>query len=458
MYKKMTNAIKFFLTLVFFQLTGYAQNKIDISIDYACFSSGDSLSRLELYYNLYPASRQITNRFEFVNACLAVVLNDTSNKQIFSKSYKIDSKIAEDSSVHRSLAGQLKYFVKPGKYILLAYLIDRNNTDVISDTSKLIVTVPAFNSREFFISGIELADQILESTDTTSLFYKNTFEVTPNPGLVYGTRLPVVFYYCELYNLMSNIGVSELKMETVIFDARNNPVLKKTILIPRMQDNIVQTGFMNVSKLSPGSYTFTIILVDSIKKIARVQSKKIFIYSPEKTFVRTSVIGEDDYMASEFGVYNEDELDEVFARSKYIAGREEIQKWDKLAGAEAKRKFLYSFWLARDKTPETKINEYKNEYFRRVAYSNEKFTALKKKGWLTDRGRIYILYGEPSEIERFPNEVDKKPYEIWNYNQIEGGVIFVFANLAGFSDYMLLHSTMRGEPRDENWMQRIQIL
>ena len=46
---------------------------------------------------------------------------------------------------------------------------------------------------------------------------------------------------------------------------------------------------------------------------------------------------------------------------------------------------------------------------------------MSKIGWKTDRGRIFILYGEPSEIERFPNQMDTKPYEIWHYNDIEGG-------------------------------------
>ena len=49
---------------------------------------------------------------------------------------------------------------------------------------------------------------------------------------------------------------------------------------------------------------------------------------------------------------------------------------------------------------------------------------MSKVGWKTDRGRVYVLYGEPSEIEKFPNQMDQKPYEIWHYNDIEGGVYF----------------------------------
>jgi hypothetical protein len=95
------------------------------------------------------------------------------------------------------------------------------------------------------------------------------------------------------------------------------------------------------------------------------------------------------------------------------------------------------------------------EYLKRVEYSNQHFKALGKKGWRTDRGRVFLKYGEPSEIERFPNQIDTKPYEIWYYNEIEGGVIFIFADLTNFSDYQLIHSTSRGELRDDNWQRRI---
>jgi hypothetical protein len=79
-----------------------------------------------------------------------------------------------------------------------------------------------------------------------------------------------------------------------------------------------------------------------------------------------------------------------------------------------------------------------------------------REGWLTDRGRIYLVYAEPDEIERFPNSSGSKPYEIWHYNQIESGVIFVFIDRSGFGDYSLVNSTKRGEIQDDSWQQYLQ--
>ena len=80
-----------------------------------------------------------------------------------------------------------------------------------------------------------------------------------------------------------------------------------------------------------------------------------------------------------------------------------------------------------------------------------------KEGWKTDRGRVYLIYGGPDEIERFPNEIETRPYEIWHYESVEGGVIFVFADITGFGSYQLVHSTKRGELRDDSWVRRITV-
>ena len=67
------------------------------------------------------------------------------------------------------------------------------------------------------------------------------------------------------------------------------------------------------------------------------------------------------------------------------------------------------------------------------------------------RGRVVIMYGTPDDIERHPSETETRPYEIWSYNNIQGGVIFVFVQRNTAGDYELVHSTHRNELHDENW-------
>jgi hypothetical protein len=81
---------------------------------------------------------------------------------------------------------------------------------------------------------------------------------------------------------------------------------------------------------------------------------------------------------------------------------------------------------------------------------------LNKEGWRTDRGRVYLLYGEPDHVLRVPSECNSKPYQTWYYYGIEKGVEFVFVDRLGNGDYQLVHSTKRGELQDETWQRYLQ--
>src|SRR5690242_21907215 len=116
----------------------------------------------------------------------------------------------------------------------------------------------------------------------------------------------------------------------------------------------------------------------------------------------------------------------------YIITDEERQAWKRLATDEEREQFIEQFWLRRDPTPDTAENEFKEEHYRRIAYANERY-ASGIPGWKTDRGRIYITYGPPDEIEdhssggmyeRPPEEgggsTSTFPFQQWRYRYIEG--------------------------------------
>jgi len=111
----------------------------------------------------------------------------------------------------------------------------------------------------------------------------------------------------------------------------------------------------------------------------------------------------------------------------------------------------------RDQIPETPKNEFKEEYLERVKVVDNKYKTFVKRGVETDRGRVYLQYGEPDEVDNYPNEYNMKPYEIWNYYSIEGGVIFIFGDITGYNNYELINSTKRGEIRDDTWQRRITV-
>src|SRR5258706_15707333 len=116
----------------------------------------------------------------------------------------------------------------------------------------------------------------------------------------------------------------------------------------------------------------------------------------------------------------------------YIISDEERAAFLQLQTNEEREQFIEAFWQRRDPTPDTVENEFKEEHYRRIAYANERF-ASGIPGWRTDRGRIYIIWGKPDEIESHPtggnynrpnNEVCGQTatyaFEQWRYRYMEG--------------------------------------
>jgi len=115
----------------------------------------------------------------------------------------------------------------------------------------------------------------------------------------------------------------------------------------------------------------------------------------------------------------------------YIVTEEEKEVFNKLTTEEEKEQFVEQFWRRRDPDPKAPTNEAKEEHYRRIAYANDHFGSG-KPGWRSDRGRVYIIHGEPFEIqENFGGPYSRPmyegggetavfPYQVWRYRNIDG--------------------------------------
>ncbi len=144
----------------------------------------------------------------------------------------------------------------------------------------------------------------------------------------------------------------------------------------------------------------------------------------------------------------------------WIITDQERAAFKQLSNDEERDNFIEAFWQRRDPTPDTEENEYKEEHYRRIAYANEHFAAG-IPGWKTDRGRIYIMYGPPDEIDSHPSggtyerpmeegggETSTFPFEDWRYRYLEGigqEVIIEFVDTCMCGDY---HMTIDRSEKD----------
>jgi GWxTD domain-containing protein len=128
------------------------------------------------------------------------------------------------------------------------------------------------------------------------------------------------------------------------------------------------------------------------------------------------------------------DLDKAIEQMIYIANTSDLKFIREASNYEAKLDRFLSFWKLRDPNPSTLENEIFNEYFRRVEYSNKTFSSY-MEGWKSDMGMVYIILGAPNNVDRHPFDYDSKPYEIWEYYNINRQ--FVFVDRTGFGDYRL---------------------
>ena len=104
----------------------------------------------------------------------------------------------------------------------------------------------------------------------------------------------------------------------------------------------------------------------------------------------------------------------------YIITDPERAAFQQLTTDDERSQFIQQFWLRRDPTPGTPENEFKEEHYRRIAYANDHFsTQTGMAGWKTDRGRIYIHFGPPDELETHPAGDRPFPFERWRYRWIQ---------------------------------------
>ena len=144
----------------------------------------------------------------------------------------------------------------------------------------------------------------------------------------------------------------------------------------------------------------------------------------------------------------------------YIITPEERSAFLHLQTNQERENFIESFWERRNPDPGSPENTYKEEYYRRIAYANEHFSSG-IPGWKTDRGRIYLMWGKPDEVDSHPaggpyerpaaeggGETSTYPFEDWRYRYLEGigeNVEIEFVDPTGSGEY---HLTMDPSEKD----------
>jgi GWxTD domain-containing protein len=429
-----------------------ASEPLQLRCDYARFRGDDENMYIEVYYSV--SQKSLTYKHEeggFKGAIELTMLAMAKDSVVYADRWLIPH-IIKDTSTMRSgmnLIGAAKFGLPEGEYTLKVLSRDKLNPGR-KDSLQLRLPVKMTPGDKMALSDIELASSIKQHGNRESPFYKNTLEVVPQPEGLYGEDQKL-YFYAEAYNLLNGGAGSEYQIKTLVYDAVGREVISRERTRKRSSESNVILDNFGVDQLKSGTYSLVVGLLDSAKKVVATSGKKFYVYNRKLGIDSSMVTAGRSGSMSEYASVPEADLDQEFDYARYEATDAERSQYKSLRAADAKRKFLSEFWARRPLG-------HKQEYLARVSYANMNFAAMGRKGYQTDRGRVYIVYGPPSDYERHPSESEYRPYEIWTYQEIQGGVIFAFVQRANIGEYELVHSTHRNELHDESWRQYAQLI
>lgn len=456
-----------FVSLIALTLSSsHAQPRLKPNLDAAQFQDKAGQSYLEIYYSLPEAAIKYVPDANGAVACrLLLALQIYYDHKLWaSKSWKIEKSFAGAPELQNTqhLVDVLIYLVDtPGRYRMALQVRDLNRPDR-ADSAGAEIEVRRFSPEKLEISDLELASAIRpRAASSPTVFAKFAQEVIPNAMMLFGEGAPELYYYFEAYHLLQNVPGRKYKALCRIHDPAG-AIVENVGSAFRTKikhfDASVEIGMMNITGLPSGKYRLVYGIADSAETVLASREKTFFVYNPSAGDGQ-SVNGAALPKIASGPLHGlaEKALDEEFARMFFLTTPNDRKFYKSLANVQAKREYIASLWQS-TRPDETQTGlAYRQLYLLRAQEAGMRYKSPNRPGWKTDRGRVFILYGPPNHIERSPSSSTTLPYETWTYDNLkgQGGVVFIFADRMGFSNYEQIHSTLQGELQDPNWQQLI---
>ncbi len=417
-FRKAAYRLCFFIFLFTLILTGSAQSQLkDKSIkgndkefffvDPMVFYAKDQMkARLDIYLKIPLDNLQFKKNYSTKNyeASISYNVKITNSVNEIVSNETITDYVTTTKDEQKKLEESAKFIVKefyltPGNYNLEVTLSDINTKK--EKVKKAQVQISDFAQKDIAFSDIMLVSNLKEESGKkiiTPLVDKNI------------DNLKELFLFFEVYNSKSQQVVNDFSYK--ITDGKDK-VFEK------------------------GNYTYT--LVPGTNKFFEKIPTTNLVFGNYKLEIKDNsngqLLAEKEFSNKLSGMpVNMKDLDLLVDQLIYIASGDELNKIRNASTNDLKEKYFIEFWRSKDPSPNTARNELMVEYYKRIKTANERYSHY-IDGWKTDMGMVYIIFGEPSNIERFPFTENTKPYEVWDFYTANRQ--FVFVDDTGFGDYKL---------------------
>jgi GWxTD domain-containing protein len=432
--------------------SGMAQ-QIKANFSYSTFSSPTNEPYIETYlhFNGNSLKYKPNSNNKWQATVEVTYIFKQGDKIVDFKKQNVQSPESEDSSATKiNFYNQQRIPLTNGKYDFEIVLKDLNSPDKEFLTSQEL-------DIDYKGTAIELSDiTLIESfkkTESKNILTKSGYDLMPYTTDFYPEDFEKMLFYVEVYNtekvlekdepFLIDYFIESYESKQIVGNYRSfKRETPKTV-------NALLTSF-DIQKLPSGNYNLVVEIKNKENKTLTL--KKVFFQRSNP--VANEILVSNDYINSFVTTISPTELEDYIKSTSPISSQIELNfAKNQLSNkdTELMRQFFYNFWLTRNATnPEEEWKKYKEL----VKIAEQDFSTSIKKGYETDRGRIFLKHGKPNTLTEMKNETSTYPYEIWHYYGIEGrsNVKFIFYSPDIISnDYPLLHSTLPGEIFNAQW-------
>jgi len=423
--------------------------------DYEVFQTPDQKPYVECITALVGSSFSVapTASGKFAAKANLVIIISQGDKVIDFRKVTVDGPEV-DGNISSDFLSLERFNLPAGEYDLTVELSDAFLTtapDIF--TQKLVINS---NAQIAAISDIQLVSAYTP-TQEINAFSKSGYDLLPLVSNYFSSEMNSIVFYAELYNTDSLFGLGSAFISTLcIVDKYNSEIAEcKRIKREKAARVIPVLQSVDITNLPTGEYRIRLEIRDKNNDLVVSQEQvivrnKVAAMAENKALIPASLIASS--WAASFT--NPDSLYEIIRAHSPIAKTQDLNTINyslKTKNLQEMQSFLYSFWLEHNPAdPKGGFDLYMID----VKACQDNFATKIKKGWETDRGRVYLQYGKPSTRIIRNHDPDYWPFEIWHYYETNNKLHdrrLLFINTTLNTDMELIHSDIPGEVQNNDW-------
>jgi len=441
---------------------GASSQYLDVFFSKALFQSPENYAYIENYLAVKGTSLNYKqNEAGKMQGSIEVLLIIAEGDSIkYLDKYELKSPEFEENEERTNFIDLQRIALPKGVYSLEIQVSDKYGVPEQKPIVYEDLIVIDFAKDSILISDIELIESYKPS-DTKSTFTKGNMELIPYSSNFFPEEIESFAFYAEVYNTIGILGKDQAFLTNFYLESQDSELKLDTYAGFKRQNAVPVAVMLNkfsIKELPSGNYNLVIEVRD--KNNILVSKKKHFFQRSNPNLKLSSENLANIGVGNTFVVnINLDSLNKCIKSLHPISSTSEINYAETqlaISDVELMRKYFYHFWQKRNKLEPERLWLSYNEQVQKV---QKEYGTIINSGYETDRGRVYLQYGQPNSVEVVHHAPSSYPYEIWHYYKLgkRSNSKFIFYNPDLVTEeFVILHSNVPGEPYDAAWHYKLQ--